>query len=236
MGAALSPGAKLGRYEIRSQLGAGGMGEVYLAHDSTLDRKVALKVLPENVASDRSRMQRFVQEAKAASALNHPNIITIHEIGIEPGAHFMVTEFVDGENLRHHLRQSMTLLEAIDIAIQVASALASAHVAGIIHRDIKPENIMRRADGIVKVLDFGLAKLTERPSEIDQDAATQAFVQTEPGAIVGTTAYLSPEQARALEVDTRTDIWSLGVVLYEMITGCAPFKGETPSDTSALIL
>src|ERR1051326_5895910 len=162
MASAFLPGAKLGRYEILSKLGAGGMGEVYLAHDTTLDRKVALKVLPENVAADRNRMQRFVQEAKAASALNHPNIITIHEIGTEPGAHFMVTEFIDGDNLRHHLRQPTTVVEAIDIAIQVASALASAHAAGIIHRDIKPENIMLRRDGIVKVLDFGLAKLTER--------------------------------------------------------------------------
>lgn len=236
--AALSPGAKLGRYEIVSPLGAGGMGEVYLAQDTTLDRRVALKVLPETVASDRNRMQRFVQEAKAASALNHPNIITIHEIGTDPGAHFMVTEFIEGDNLRHHLRKPMTLLEAIDIAVQLASALTTAHAAGIIHRDIKPENVMLRQDGIVKVLDFGLAKLTERwrKDEVDRDAATQAFVHTEPGAVVGTTAYLSPEQARALDVDTRTDIWSLGVVLYEMITGRAPFKGETASDTSAAIL
>src|ERR1051325_6047903 len=236
--AALQPGAKLGRYEIISPLGAGGMGEVYLAQDAMLDRKVALKVLPESVASDRNRMQRFVQEAKSASALNHPNIITIHEIGTEPGAHFMVTEFIEGENLRHHLRKPMTLLEAMDIAIQVASALATAHAAGIIHRDIKPENMMVRQDGIVKVLDFGLAKLTERwrKDEVDRDAATQAFVHTEPGAVVGTTAYLSPEQARALDVDTRTDVWSLGIVLYEMITGRTPFKGETASDTSAMIL
>src|SRR5436190_11476597 len=238
MSAALQPGAKLGRYEIISPLGAGGMGEVYLAHDSTLDRKVALKVLPESVASDRNRMQRFVQEAKAASALNHPNIITIHEIGTEPGAHFRVTEFIEGENMRHHLRKPMTLLEAIEIAVQVASALTTAHAAGIIHRDIKPENMMLRQDGIVKVLDFGLAKLTERwrQDEVDRDAATQAFVHTEPGAVVGTTAYLSPEQARALDVDPRTDVWSLGVVLYEMISRHAPFKGETPSDTSAAIL
>jgi serine/threonine protein kinase len=239
MGSALSPGAKLGRYEIRSQIGAGGMGEVYLAQDLTLSRNVALKVLPEDVASNRHRMQRFVQEAQAASGLNHPNIITIHEIGTEPGAHFMATEFIDGENLRHHLRKvALTLTEAIDIAMQVASALASAHAAGIIHRDIKPENIMLRRDGIVKVLDFGLAKLTERwrADEVDRDAATQAIVQTEPGMVMGTTAYLSPEQARALEVDTRTDIWSLGVVLYEMITRRAPFKGETAGDTSAAIL
>ncbi len=143
MGSALSPGAKLGRYEIRSQIGVGGMGEVYLAFDLTLDRKVALKVLPEDVASNRQRMQRFVQEAKAVSALNHPNIITIHEIGTEPGAHFIATEFIDGDNLRHSLRRTpVTLIEAIDIAMQVASALASAHTAGIVHRDIKPENII----------------------------------------------------------------------------------------------
>jgi len=239
MSAALSPGTKLGRYEIRSQLGVGGMGEVYLAQDLTLGRNVALKVLPEDVASNQQRMQRFVQEAKAASALNHPNIITIHEIGTEPGAHFMATEFIDGENLRHHLRLApLTLIEAIDIAIQIASALSSAHAAGIIHRDIKPENIMLRRDGIVKVLDFGLAKLTERwrADEVDRDAATQGMVHTEPGLVVGTTAYMSPEQARALEVDARTDIWSLGVVVYEMITRSAPFKSETASDTNAAIL
>lgn len=215
------------------------MGEVYLAQDLTLGRNVALKVLPEDVASNRHRMQRFVQEAKAASGLNHPNIITIHEIGTEPGAHFMATEFIDGENLRHHLRRApLTLTEAIDIAMQVASALSSAHAAGIIHRDIKPENVMLRRDGIVKVLDFGLAKLTERwrADEVDVDAATQAMVQTEPGLVVGTTAYMSPEQARALEIDTRTDIWSLGVMLYEMITRRTPFKSETASDTSAAIL
>jgi serine/threonine protein kinase/Tol biopolymer transport system component len=239
MGSALSPGAKLGRYEIRSQIGAGGMGEVYLAQDRTLGRNVALKVLPEDVASNRHRMQRFVQEAQAASGLNHPNIITIHEIGTEPGAHFMVTEFIDGENLRHHLRKvPLTLTEAIDIAMQVASALSSAHAAGIIHRDIKPENIMLRRDGIVKVLDFGLAKLTERwrADEVDRDAQTQAMVHTEPGLVVGTTAYMSPEQARALEVDTRTDIWSLGILLYEMIARRTPFKSETASDTNAAIL
>ena len=215
------------------------MGEVYLARDLTLARNVALKVLHEDVASNRHRMQRFVQEAQAASGLNHPNIITIHEIGTEPGAHFMAMEFIDGENLRHHLARSpLTLTEAIDIAMQVASALSSAHAAGIIHRDIKPENIMLRRDGIVKVLDFGLAKLTEqwRANEVDQDAATQAMVQTEPGMVVGTTSYMSPEQARALELDTRTDIWSLGVVLYEMIARRTPFKSETASDTSAAIL
>lgn len=236
---AIASGTKLGRYEIRSQLGAGGMGEVYLAQDITLDRKVALKILPEAVASNQHRMQRFVQEAKAASALNHPNILTIYEIGTEPGAHFIATEFIDGETLRQHMLQTpLTLTGAVDIAVQVASALSSAHAAGIVHRDIKPDNIMLRPDGIVKVLDFGLAKLTERwrADEVDRDAATKALVQTEPGVVMGTTAYMSPEQARGLEIDTRTDVWSLGVVLYEMISGREPFKSATASDTNAAIL
>jgi len=235
----IAAGTKIGRYEIRSKIGAGGMGEVYLARDTLLDRRVALKVLPEDVASHPQRMQRFVQEAKAASSLNHPNILTIHEIGTETGAHFIATEFIDGETLgRQMLSSPLAMTEAIDIALQVASALASAHAAGIVHRDIKPENIMLRRDGIVKVLDFGLAKLTEhwRPDEVDQDAATKAMVHTEPGVVMGTTAYMSPEQARGLEIDARTDIWSLGVVLYEMITGRAPFKSETAGDTSAAIL
>jgi serine/threonine protein kinase len=239
MSSPLPSGTKLGRYEILSQLGAGGMGEIYLALDTTLGRKVALKILPESVASNANRMQRFVLEAKAASALNHPNILTIHEIGTEPGAHFIATEFIDGETLRHHMNLAPPgLLEAMEIAMQVASALTSAHAAGIVHRDVKPENIMLRRDGILKILDFGLAKLTEqwRPHEVDPDAATKAMVQTEPGVVLGTTVYMSPEQARGLEIDTRTDIWSLGVVLYEMITGRAPFKGPTASDTNAAIL
>jgi serine/threonine protein kinase/Tol biopolymer transport system component len=232
-------GTRFGRYEIRAKLGEGGMGEVYLAQDITLDRKVALKILPERVASNELRMQRFVQEAKAASALNHPNILTIYEIGTEPGAHFIATEFIDGETLRQQMIHTpLSIGEAIEISLQVASALASAHAAGIIHRDIKPDNVMVRRDGIVKVLDFGLAKLTERwrTDEVDRDAATRAMVQTEPGTVMGTTAYMSPEQARGIEVDTRTDIWSLGVVLYEMVTGKEPFKSETASDTNAAIL
>ncbi|MGI9065005.1 MAG: protein kinase domain-containing protein [Pyrinomonadaceae bacterium] len=235
----LPAGTRLGRYEIHSWLGKGGMGEVYLAQDTTLDRKVALKILREEAASNQERMQRFVQEAKAASALNHPNILTIYEIGTEPGAHFIATEFIDGETLRQHMILTpLTMPQAVDIAVQVASALSSAHAAGIVHRDIKPDNIMLRRDGIVKVLDFGLAKLTDRwrADEIDHDAATKAMVQTEPGVVMGTTAYMSPEQARGLEIDTRTDVWSLGVVLYEMISGREPFKSETASDTSAAIL
>jgi len=232
-------GTKLGRYEIRSQLGAGGMGEVYLAVDPDLNRKVALKVLPDDFAAKPHAMQRFIQEAKAASGLNHPNIITIYEIGTDSGTYFIAGEFIDGETLRNHcVRSPLSVSKAIDIGLQVASALSTAHAAGIIHRDIKPENIMIRRDGIVKVLDFGLAKLTERwnSSDVDPDAATKAIVQTQSGVIVGTTAYMSPEQTRALDVDTRTDIWSLGVVLYEMIAGVTPFKGHTASDTSAAIL
>jgi eukaryotic-like serine/threonine-protein kinase len=239
MPSSLPPGTKLGRYEIRSPLGAGGMGEVYLAFDSALNRKVALKILPEEFANKPLAMQRFVQEAKAASGLNHPNIITIYEIGTEPGTHFIATEFIDGETLRRHMsRSEISIGKAIDVGLQVASALSTAHAEGIIHRDIKPENIMVRRDGIVKVLDFGLAKLTERwnANEVDPDAATKAIVQTQPGVIVGTTAYMSPEQTRAVEIDTRTDIWSLGVLLYEMIAGRTPFRGETASDTSAAIL
>ena len=232
-------GTKLGRYEIRSQLGAGGMGEVYLAVDPDLNRKVALKVLPEDFAAKPHAMQRFIQEAKAASGLNHPNIITIYEIGTDGGTYFIAAEFIDGETLRNHaMRSPMSVSKAIDIGLQIASALSTAHAAGIIHRDIKPENVMVRRDGIVKVLDFGLAKLTERwsTSDVDPDAATKAIVQTQSGVIVGTTAYMSPEQTRALDVDTRTDIWSLGVLLYEMIAGATPFKGHTASDTSAAIL
>ncbi|CAN5739790.1 hypothetical protein BH20ACI3_BH20ACI3_42490 [soil metagenome] len=177
----LSAGTKLGRYEIRSKIGAGGMGEVYLAQDTELDRTVAIKVLPETLASDQQRLQRFIQEAKVASALNHPHILTIHEIGTVGNLRFMATEFFDGETLRQHLRSGIKLTEILEIAIQTASALAAAHAAGIAHRDIKPENVMLRRDGIVKVLDFGLAKLTEtRAGAIDTQAATKALIQTVP--------------------------------------------------------
>ncbi len=235
----IAVGTKLGRYEIRSQLGAGGMGEVYLAQDTKLDRKVALKILPADVAAHPDRMKRFVLEAKAASALNHPNIITIHEIDETDSINFIATEFIDGETLRQRMRDAPVKLgEVLDVAAQVASALSAAHAAGIIHRDIKPENIMRRHDGIVKVLDFGLAKLTERlpPDSVDAEAATKALVQTEPGVVVGTAAYMSPEQVRGLAVDARTDIFSLGVVIYEMVAGRAPFGGATRSDLIVALL
>ena len=214
------------------------MGEVYLAQDTKLDRKVALKILPAEVAAHPNRMKRFVQEAKAASALNHPNIVTIYEIEQIDSLNFIAIEFIDGETLRQRIAKAVKLGEVLDVAIQTASALSAAHAAGIVHRDIKPENIMIRPDGIVKVLDFGLAKLSERTdtSQVDSEVATKALVQTEPGTVMGTVAYMSPEQARAQSVDARTDIFSLGVVIYEMVASQAPFSGPTKSDLIVAIL
>ena len=214
------------------------MGEVYLAEDTKLDRKIALKLLPDEFTKNQDRLHRFTQEAKAASALNHPNIITIYEIGQADDAHYIATEFIDGKTLRQHLqRHPLTVREVLDIAIQTAGALSAAHQAGIVHRDIKPENLMLRPDGYVKVLDFGLAKLTEKPPLTDDsDAATRLKVNTDPGTIMGTASYMSPEQARGLTVDARTDIFSLGVVIYEMIAGRVPFTGETSIDVIAAIL
>jgi len=226
----LSSGTRLGRYEIRSKIGEGGMGEVYLARDTELDRPVALKFLSPEVAADQKRLNRFFQEAKAASALNHPNILTVYEIGRTDDTNFFASEFVDGVTLRQRMSAPMKLSDVLDIATQIASALVAAHAAGIVHRDIKPENVMVRRDGIVKVLDFGLAKLTEKQSSsVGSEAATRALVNTDPGSVMGTVAYMSPEQAAGREVDARSDIWSLGVVLYEMIAGHVPFEGSTPS-------
>ena len=234
---------KIGRYEICSQLGAGGMGEVYLAQDTKLDRKVALKILPTDVVDSKmgDRVRRFVQEAKAASALNHPNILTIYEIDEIDSEQFIATEFIDGETLRDRIRTSaLKPIDALDVGIQVASALCATHNVGIIHRDIKPDNIMLRRDGIVKVLDFGLAKLTRErerwPAETNSLAPTQNFINTGEGIVMGTAHYMSPEQARGLEVDHRTDIWSLGCVLYEMISGRQPFHGPTTIDVMSGIL
>jgi serine/threonine protein kinase len=234
----IATGTSLGRYEIRSRLGAGGMGEVYLARDTSLDRVVALKILPPEIAADQQRMQRFVQEAKSASSLNHPNILTIFEIGETNGAHFIATEFIDGVTLRKHTAgHRLKLSEALDIAAQIAAALAAAHAVGIIHRDVKPENIMLRQDGYAKLLDFGLAKPTERPASlVDTEAQTQMLVNTSPGLVMGTVSYMSPEQARGYQLDARTDIWSLGCVLYEMVAGRVPFSGETTSDVIVAVL
>jgi serine/threonine protein kinase/dipeptidyl aminopeptidase/acylaminoacyl peptidase len=213
------------------------MGEVYRAQDTELVRPVALKFLSGEFAAHQSRLKRFIQEAQAASALNHPNILTVYEIGRADEATFIATEFVDGFTLRQHLRlQRLKLIEVLDIATQIASALVAAHAAGIVHRDIKPENIMVRTDGIVKLLDFGLAKLTERQdSSTAPEAVTIALVNTEPGAVLGTVAYMSPEQAAGREVDARSDVWSLGVVLYEMVTARAPFAGVSKSHTIVAI-
>src|SRR5690349_4096000 len=214
------------------------MGEVYRAQDNELGRSVALKFLPSEVAAHQSRVKRFIQEAKAASSLNHPNILTVYEIGRADDVIFIATEFVDGVTLRQHLHQPQKLIEVLDITIQVASALVAAHAAGIVHRDIKPENIMVRKDGIVKILDFGLAKLTEThdSSSIGSEAPTMALVNTEPGAVLGTVAYMSPEQAAGREVDARSDIWSLGVVLYEMLTAHVPFTGASKSHIIVAII
>jgi serine/threonine-protein kinase len=234
----LTAGTQLGRYEIRSKIGEGGMGEVYRAQDIELNRTVALKILPEHLASNEERLRRFIQEAKAASALNHPHILTIHEVGNTANTRFIATEFIDGETLRQRIRSgSMKLNDILEVAIQSAGALAAAHAAGIIHRDIKPENIMVRRDGYVKVLDFGLAKLSEPSSSMsDSDAPTKALVNTRDGAVMGTASYMSPEQAKGIELDARTDLWSLGVVLYEMIAGRGPFVGDTAADSISLII
>jgi serine/threonine protein kinase len=229
-------------YEVLDTLGVGGMGEVYLAKDSRLDRTVALKVLSEDVASDKRRMLRFSQEAKIASSLNQPNIVTIFEFGEIDGMTFLATEFIDGKTLRAYMRgKKLDIAEVIDIAIQVLAALDAAHDAHIVHRDIKPENVMiRRRDHVVKVLDFGLAKVAERKHSMLTDQFSELEAATEfktaPHTVMGTVNYMSPEQAQAQPVDERTDIWSTGVMIYEMVSGLVPFKGATISHTVVQIL
>src|SRR6266699_1045070 len=228
----------IAHYQIESLIGVGGMGQVYLARDDRLGRKVALKFLPERLTADETQLSRFKTEARAASALNHPNLLTVYEIGAEGNRQFIATEFIEGKTLRASLACGrMNLRAALEIAVQVASALAAAHEAGVVHRDIKPENIMLRPDGYAKVLDFGIAKLTEQtPASDHHEVGTTAVFQTRPGLVLGTGHYMSPEQARGQTVDARSDIWSLGVVLYEMVGGIPPFRGETPSDCIASIL
>jgi eukaryotic-like serine/threonine-protein kinase len=231
-------GELVGHYRIESLIGVGGMGEVYLARDERLGRRVALKFLPKRLTSDKMQLSRFESEARAASALNHPNILTVYEIGTEGDRQFIATEFIEGVTLRASLADGrINSSDALGIAVQVASALTAAHEAGVVHRDIKPENIMLRPDGYAKVLDFGIAKLAEgRPALEHHELATTAALQTRPGLVLGTARYMSPEQARGQKVDARSDIWSLGVVLYEMVAGIPPFPGETPSDCIASIL
>jgi serine/threonine protein kinase len=224
---------KVSHYRILEKLGAGGMGEVYLAEDLKLGRKVAIKILSEAYTTNRDRLSRFEQEA-CCFALNHPNILTIHEVGNENGRHFIATEHIDGVTLRRKMSESpLEIREILDIAVQVGSALEEAHAAGIIHRDIKPDNVMVRRNGYVKVLDFGLAKLTESSTDrtpSDGEASTRVMVQTDAGVVMGTSHYMSPEQARGKPVDARSDIWSLGVVIYEMVAGKPPFEGENFDD------
>src|SRR5215831_18737853 len=225
-------GQTIGHYKISGRIGSGGMGEVYLATDVTAGRKAAIKLLPTPFTGDPGRLKRFQQEARAVVGLNHPSIVTVYEIGEDHSTHYIASELIEGETLRERLmRGPMQLNEAVDVAIQVARALAAAHHAGIVHRDIKPENIMLRPDGYVKVLDFGIAKLAEQelPTSMPKDEAL-LLVQTNLGSILGTVRYMSPEQARGAQVDKRTDIWSLGVVLYEMVTRHVPFTGNTPAE------
>jgi serine/threonine protein kinase/tetratricopeptide (TPR) repeat protein len=235
--ATAAAGQIIGYYKIVGPLDKGGMGEVYLATDTRSGREVALKLLPDSSISDQQRVRRFQQEARSILALNHPNIVTIYEIGQTHSAHYIVTERITGETLRQRLaRAPLEIPEALAIAIEVAKALEATHAAGIMHRDIKPENIMIRPDGYVKVLDFGIAKLTEQSAPmISTEAATMMKVETAPGVVMGTVYYMSPEQARGRQVDARTDIWSLGAVLYEMAAGRPPFEGKTPQDIIILI-
>src|SRR5881296_4208368 len=229
----------IGHYKISKRIGTGGMGDVYLATDMTAGRKAALKLLPTRFTSDAERLKRFQQEARALVGLNHPNILTVYEIGEDHSAHYIASELIEGETLRQRLmRGRMQVGEAIDVAIQVASALAAAHEAGIVHRDIKPENIMLRPDGYMKVLDFGIAKLAEPAfAEATADGAGRmTLIGTILGSVLGTVRYMSPEQACGARVDQSTDIWSLGVVLYEMVTGQSPFTGDTPQDVMFAIL
>jgi serine/threonine protein kinase len=236
--AGLAVGRKIHQYELLSLLGAGGMGEVYLARDGQLDRQVALKLLPPHFTSDAAHVRRFKREARAASSLNHPNIITIHEIGEVDDTHFIATEFIEGQTLREKMRGAMLeLSEVVELTLQIASALSAAHSAGIVHRDIKPENIMVRPDGLVKVLDFGLAHPLEREGSSQGSGRPTALDgRTDAGTLMGTTDYLSPEQVRAVEIDHRTDIFGLGVVLYEMVAGRRPFTGSSVAATFDAIL
>src|SRR3954447_5899814 len=227
--------ASFAHYQILSQIGSGGMGEVYLADDTKLGRKVAIKFLNEQFSKDEALLNRFVQEAKAASALNHPNILTVYEIGEHDNTHYISTEFIDGKTLRERMKHRLTFDEILSIAIQTAEALSAAHHAGIVHRDIKPENVMVRPDGYVKVLDFGLAKLTEL-GNFEGEEQTKKLVKTNPGVVMGTASYMSPEQARGKPTDARSDVFSFGILLYEMLTGKVPFTGETMTDVLSSII
>jgi serine/threonine protein kinase len=231
----LTPGTILGQYEIRSPLGAGGMGEVYRAHDTRLDREVAIKVLPESLTADPERLRRFEQEARAAAALNHPNILAVYQMATHEGVSYMVSELLDGETLRERLtRGPIPLRKAIDYAVQIAHGLAAAHDKGITHRDLKPDNLFATKDGRVKILDFGLAKLAQ-PRDASGAEATIAE-GTEPGLVMGTVGYMSPEQVRGKMADHRSDIFAFGTIVYEMVTGRQTFRKPTSAETMTAIL
>src|SRR5215471_16669607 len=233
---ALSPGTKLGHYEILAPLGAGGMGEVYRARDPHLGRDVAIKVLPASFSRDPDRLRRFEQEARAAAALNHPNILAVYQMGTHEGAHYLVSELLEGSTLRDHLlRGPVPVRKAVDFAIQTAHGLAAAHDQGIVHRDLKPENLFVTKDGRIKILDFGLAKLIVVPHT--SDAGTLTLTErTEPGVILGTVGYMSPEQVRGQATDDRIDLFALGAILYEMLTGKRAFRKPTSAETMSAIL
>ena len=233
-------GQTIGHYQLVERIGAGGMGEVYLATDISTGRKAALKLLPSRFTGDAERLRRFKQEAQAVVALNHPNIVTVYEVGEDRSIHYIASELIAGETLRQRLAHSrMPVDEALDLTIQITGALAAAHKAGIVHRDIKPENIMLRPDGYVKVLDFGIAKLAEQPVPVaitDENLGPDLVLHTRLGSIVGTVRYMSPEQARGEPVREQSDIWSLGTVLYEMLAGRAPFAGDSATEVLQAIL
>jgi eukaryotic-like serine/threonine-protein kinase len=232
----LAAGSKLDGYEVVGLLGAGGMGEVYRARDSALRREVAIKVLPAFVSRDPDRLRRFEQEAQAAAALNHPNILAVHRFGVFEGAPYLVSELLEGSTLRELLRHgAIPIRKAIDYAVQIAHGLAAAHDKGIVHRDLKPENLFVTKDGRVKILDFGLAKLTQRQPDSD-GAAPTLTAGTDPGVVMGTAGYISPEQVRGQPVDHRTDIFAFGAILYEMLAGKRAFHRSTSAETMTAIL
>src|SRR5678816_3316272 len=234
----LTGGTKLGRYEIRSQIGEGGMGEVYLARDTQLGRDVAVKVLPSTYSDDQERLHRFEQEACAASALNHPNILSIYDVGAHDGSPYVVSELLQGQTLRQRISgTTLAQKRAIDYALQIAHGLAAAHEKGIVHRDLKPDNLFITNDGRVKILDFGLAKLTGAGNtELSQTSIPTRRVDTDPGKVMGTVGYMSPEQLKGRQVDHRSDIFSFGAILYEMLSGRRAFHGESAAETMSAIL
>src|ERR1051326_8837617 len=234
----IESGTKLGRYEIRSKIGEGGMGEVYLARDTQLGRDVAIKVLPSTYSDDKEGLHRFEQEACAASALNHPNILSIYDVGTHEGAPYVVSELLEGQTLRRRLNGTqLPLRKTIDYALKIAHGLAAAHEKGIVHRDLKPDNLFITNDGRVKILDFGLAKLTGAANaELSQTSIPTRRVDTDPGKVMGTVGYMSPEQLKGREVDHRSDIFSFGAILYEMLSGRRAFHGESAAETMSAVL